>query len=120
MTARLAMLVGLCAWLGGSVAQLVHEAVVTHVVCPEHGEVLELDGQAKAARADASEIRSASPDLHEHACDFELVTFASTVPALAAWTGPAVPALDSHPLARAQAPRGPPLAYAPKTSPPSC
>jgi len=116
--ARAALLLGLLAWLGGSVAQMAHHVLVAHVVCAEHGEVVEADAHSTRAHVAAPELRSADADTPEHGCDFELATFTATVPT---FTGVAVAAdrvADSRPLTRARAPRVRPLAYAPKTSPP--
>ncbi len=91
----------------------VHETLVQHVICAEHGEVVELahDGPA--------EVAPDTDEEHEHGCGFELVPLeqADLTHAVAAMVDFA-PLRSSPVLARSLAPRGPPLAYAPKTGPP--
>ncbi len=121
---RCALLLGLMVWLLGSLAQQIHLAAVVHVVCADHGEVVEIDrGHAHAAVDD----RAAGPRLeapvdgpaHEHGCDLDdALRFALAAPD-ASHALPAPRALVQRRLSLpVGAPRGPPLAFAPKTSPP--
>ncbi len=115
---RLVALFAALSWLGGTVAQFAHAAIVQHVVCEEHGDVVEL-ADADAHIGDRVELSAPDRGDHGHGCDFEHVTFTvaslDVPPALV----PPVPlAPPEDPLVRATPPRGPPLAYAPKTSPP--
>jgi hypothetical protein len=119
--ARICLMVGLCAWVLGSFASALHELVVQHVVCAEHGELVEAGqgGDALVAHGGGPELRAPAPEpAHDHGCVYELVGFGGVPdrgPALAmtalSWPEPAL-------LAGAAGPRGPPLAVAPKTSPP--
>lgn len=121
--ARIALMVGLCGWVAGLFSSLIHEVLVEHVVCPEHGEIIELgDGTAHAeTTTDGPELfASDAPADHEHGCleeilmleGMQVVTLHLGVPTDLVWPAPPV-------LAIRQAPRGPPLSYAPKTSPPT-
>jgi len=121
-TAKLSLLTGLCAWLVVSFVAIVHEVVIQHVVCAEHGEVLELDTAIAtdiASKTAGPNIRAAGTDLaEEHGCAFEMVflehgVVGAPIPTLNAWSAP-----QAGFVATAHAPRGPPLAYAPKTDPP--
>ncbi|MDP6931660.1 MAG: hypothetical protein QGG40_02030 [Myxococcota bacterium] len=123
-TAKFSLLAGLFAWMIVSFVAMLHEVVVQHMVCAEHGEVLELDATATASKAGIDrtgpELRTARPDLAQaHGCVFELVVFEDTLnPVLArnvvelSHAGASIPVPLATPL-------GPPLAYAPKTSPPA-
>jgi len=99
-----------------------HEALVQHAVCAEHGEVVELDGEViSAAPANGPQLRALDlVDEHEHGCGFDLVLVDEVVisPAVDATAAAAV-LPEPGPMATPGTPRGPPLAYAPKTSPPS-
>lgn len=95
------------AWMGGLSAKLAHEITARHAVCEDHGQLVEDDGDA---------------DEHRHGCELAGLPSTGAAPEL---PGPPEDRLaaPAHPvvacwLARAHAPRGPPLAYAPKTSPP--
>ena len=119
---HVALLTGLFAWFVGSFAAVLHNVVVQHVVCAEHGELVELDAldnTVASAHASGPEIRSAAPDAaHGHDCMFDLVVFdGMTISDPSELVLPLVWSSTSL-LAIAEAPRGPPLAYAPKTSPP--
>lgn len=111
--ARLPLLLGLLAFLVASTGALLHDILVQHEVCDEHGEVVEIDPNADADEDHGDE------DEHDHDCSFEgLATLAtSELPTVD------LPRADLPPHAApdltAAAPRGPPLAFAPKTSPPA-
>lgn len=116
---RLVALLATLSWLGGSIAQLAHAALVQHVVCDEHGEVVELAEGAQHHDVDRVEIAVPDAEDHGHGCDFEHATFTAASLELPAAPVPAlVPVPTTNDLVRAAPPRGPPLAYAPKTSPP--
>ncbi len=111
------LMAGLLAWLLGALSIRVHQIQVMHAVCADHGEVIELT--EAPAQSDRDPARSA-PEAHDHDHGCPLDSLADdpgeqeeTVLPL-----PAVRASTVPLLARAQAPRGPPLSYAPKTSPP--
>ncbi len=117
---KIALTLGLCAWVLGSFASGLHYLLVQHVVCADHGELVELDhhdGPA-IALADAPEISAIGHAEHDHGCQDELIdrTGVTSAPWVAAH------ALGHKraplPMTGADSPRGPPLAYAPKTSPP--
>lgn len=98
-----------------------HEAVVHHVRCVEHGELIELAVHGPDVHQD-HHVPVAVPghvDRHDSHCTIDH----GLSSALGAANQPQVaqgPALTDSPVLRTAAPRGPPaLSYAPKTSPPS-
>lgn len=110
-------------WLATGNAALVHEYTVTHVWCAEHGEVVEQESRGVTASSSKETTASAGSkdgDHHDHGCglpggpphtdDLPIVLNPPTV-TFAPW--PTVAAVTCR------APRPPPLAYAPKTSPPA-
>lgn len=106
----------LLSWLGALGATQVHRYAVTHVVCEEHGEVVEIEAEA----AEEAVAKPAPGERHDHGCDLLGVGGPATVPEtprpfVAAETLPPPRPVAALPAA----PRGPPLAYAPKTSPPA-
>ena len=122
LAARICLVAGLFAWVLSSFHAVLHKLVVEHVVCAEHGEVVELahaDSDTVAAEAKGPEIRARAPaPEHAHGCLFELVVFDglevdSTSPPSTStlWAG-------LTPRVTLNTPRGTPLLYAPKTSPP--
>ena len=98
--ARAALLfMALLAWTMGLGARLVHRVEVTHVVCAAHGALMEL-GEESA----------------EGSTEVSAVALASAPPALGfPW---AFARAHDDRAARLPLARGPPLAFAPKTSPP--
>lgn len=124
--ARVFLLIGMCAWIAGSVASSIHHVVVQHAVCAQHGEVVEL-AHGEAVEFDDDVVASELPELraapatpvHDHGCSFDVGSLDGTevTPAemtslrLLVWP-------ETAPLPACQPPRGPPLGYAPKTSPP--
>lgn len=122
---RLFLTLGLFAWVSGSFASSVHTLLVQHVVCPDHGEIVELDPHEHTATnapesSDRTAISSSGPHGHpDHGCSDDLADRIG-VPGIA-WVAPYVH--TSRRVVDVQrgvdAPRGPPLAYAPKTSPPT-
>ena len=106
-------------------AQQVHEAVVQHIRCVDHGQLVEVDshGEHDALAATHTDT-DADPDApaddeHDQHCDLDL----SLAVALPTLTPPLIPHLsrwapDEQPPSLG-APRGPPLTWAPKTSPPT-
>ena len=122
---RLFLTLGLFAWVFGSFASGLHYILVEHVICADHGEVVELDRHGHTAMAtpessDQTAISSTGSHGHpDHGCSDDLADRIG-VPAIA-WVAPYVH--TSRRVADVQrgvdAPRGPPLAYAPKTSPPT-
>lgn len=122
IAARLALLLALVAWAGGQVASSVHRLQVLHVQCVEHGHTIERSladgGQAQARTAD--ELK-APPDCGEHSghCALHALPQVAHPPVVASLPPPPpVDGRDTLPWVSTWA-RGPPLAYAPKTSPPS-
>jgi hypothetical protein len=121
---RLVVLAAMLAWTGGQLAASLHKLETIHVRCAEHGHVIEIE-LATVAAADhvhpqQDELRAA-PDCqdHEQHCLHQLLPQTRLASAAAP---PPLPAL-AHPAslfaARQHDARGPPLAYAPKTSPPA-
>ena len=119
---RLLGLVAALAWVWSVCAGQLHELRAIHAVCAEHGHLV--DVSASPLDADAREDAPgptawAAAPIDDHGCRIEkLVPIEpSPVVLLRAVQRLAFPRVD--PLAARQAPRGPPLAYAPKTSPPA-
>jgi hypothetical protein len=121
--ARALLLVAMCAWVAGSFVASVHDVVVQHVVCAEHGEVFELGTEGSRVyqpETGGSELRPATPDpSHDHGCSFDVVFLdGMTVGLPAMFSLPFIHSPNFALLAIAEAPCAPPLVYAPKTSPP--
>ena len=120
---RVFLTLGLVAWISGSFASGLHYLLVQHVVCVDHGDVIELDSHGHEATVLVSsgiEISSTQQHGHpDHGCDEDLADRIG-VPTVA-WVAPhfrtAQHLLDVQ--RGVTAPRGPPLAYAPKTGPPT-
>ena len=114
-----ALLLAALAWMVCDALSEYHQLVVQHVVCPEHGELLELAQDGAQHGSGQHQVLPAS-GLSDHGHGCSLQGLPSPEGASAA------PNVVQHParitqaplLAQALAPRGPPLAYAPKTSPP--
>lgn len=109
-------------WLFSGVASGLHHLLVRHVVCADHGELVELDDEHAAAAAvpsEGPELRAVDHHDHDHGCDELLVDRLALPTAHAKPAHFLVLSWRSAPMTGAEAPRGPPLAYAPKTSPPS-
>ncbi|MCP4806372.1 MAG: hypothetical protein GY913_35225 [Proteobacteria bacterium] len=112
---RVLLLLSAVAWLVASFATTVHEIETQHVVCAEHGEVVEVHG----GEVIPDGVHVSAPDGHEHGCAFDLVG-EDTIELATASTAPLLlPSARSVLLDPSQAPRGPPLVDAPKTSPPA-
>jgi len=107
-------------WIGGTLNIQLHDALYTHVVCADHGVVEHgTEVHAEAADHDGTSITEEDASEHGEACPMQGVpSFAPTVPAAIASSAPMVSPTTPSPLVDPAAPRGPPLAYAPKTSPP--
>jgi hypothetical protein len=115
----LAMVVALVAWVGGATAFEEDEHASLHVDCFEHGQVEELRGSQveKAAPGAYSTDRDAG---RHHACEFAGCVMAAAPPPVAVVPSCfRVARIAAAVAVRPGAPRGPPLAYAPKTSPPA-
>ena len=117
--ARFTLLLGAVAWVLGWSASLVHQSVTVHVECEVHGDLVDVGHQGFVA-ADAHDVaKSLAPaDDHDHDCSLHALGVAR-VPLV---HGP-VAQVDrivrvDEPFPALNAPRGPPLRYAPKTSPP--
>ena len=120
--AKYSLLAGMCSWLVVSFVAMLHDVVIQHVVCAEHGEVLELEAVQTSATTDAMagpQARAAGEVLAEtHGCVFDLVCLDDAVVATFAPTISEVNPPIHAELANSATPRGPPLSYAPKTGPP--
>jgi hypothetical protein len=124
--ARLWLLLGLTSWLAAVGVQRVHELTVEHVRCVEHGEMHELEPIDQVAHASAH-THEAGPDLraedprvdHDHGCALDGALLWALASIASATAPEPPPALPQRYVVTAGAPRGPPLAYAPKTSPPA-
>lgn len=116
-------LLTLLAWVSTGSAALVHEYIVAHVICADHGEVVELapGHHDLTASADHPSLRDAplGSDHHDHGCALPAMPAPPDV--LPHFTMPAIHLIASWPtqaVVSLRAPRPPPLRYAPKTSPP--
>ncbi len=121
---RCFVLLGLFAWVATLLGSQLHHVFVQHTICAEHGEVLEVDssstGQVVVApeRVDGPVISAPEQDGHEDGCATDLVPL-EVVSATVSIAIPAVLAVSQGKRhLHSAAPRGPPLAFAPKTGPP--
>jgi hypothetical protein len=119
-----AFLVGLVGvvWAAGVGGSQLHSLLVSHVVCTEHGVVEHVPDRAEAGASSEAgpSIQSADRGAHGEDCGLNCVPN-SSIDLLPAPGAVAVVVTAAEPcvLVDAAAPRGPPLAYAPKTSPPA-
>lgn len=115
---RLVLLVGLVAWVLSTSAASVHEVVVRHAECHEHGETLDV-APSVSERDPTAQITANGATGHGHACAFEGLVLAGVVLHLPV-TRATFEVEARGPPARACAANlaSRPLAYAPKTSPP--
>lgn len=108
-------------WVAGASGSQLHELLYTHVMCAEHG-VLEHAPDGINASSDEDQgpsIRSADRSSHGEACPFQCIpSSAAVLPAPAAALAYVIEFVEPALIVHTAAPRGPPLAYAPKTSPP--
>ncbi len=113
-------------WVVGSVSMQLHDIFNAHVVCAEHGVVEHVELADGTAQADATAqhddgpaISAADTSDHGEACPLQGIPSFGPAIAQASLSGPPLVSwLPPDPLVVPGAPRGPPLAYAPKTSPP--
>jgi hypothetical protein len=114
--ARFTVLLGVFAWVTGWGASLVHQSVTLHATCEVHGDVVDVGHSASADRVAVKALDVAAD--HDHDCAFH---------ALGVARAPSLHTPVAHverevradaPWPDLDAPRGPPLRYAPKTSPP--
>lgn len=121
---RLLVLTALLAWTGGQLAASLHKLETVHVRCAEHGHVIEIE-LATVASADhvhpqQDELRAATDcGEHEQHCLHQLLpqtpqVQSQALPGLPQGSQPLLVVAATHHDAR-----GPPLSYAPKTSPPA-
>jgi hypothetical protein len=100
----------------------VHRLQVLHVQCVEHGHTIErsLTDGAQAQARTADELK-APPDCGEHSghCALHALPQVAEPPAVARLEPPPPVDLPVRTFHAATPARGPPLAYAPKTSPPA-
>jgi hypothetical protein len=122
-TGHVVLSVGLLAWLLGLVAAQVHDLRAIHVQCDQHGQIVELSLSAGPyAHADApSQDRVRGSNLEperDHGCVL-LGAVLFTGPTLSGMVPVATrERVERVTPPRQRAARGPPLVYAPKTSPP--
>ncbi len=116
---HLALVLTLLSWLAGITGGHVHALEVAHVRCADHGELMEWSGHGQTAGETTWISAPDAPAGHDHGCSLAQALDQGT-PVIA----PAAALLAA--IATAQAPTGPPLAppghplaYAPKTSPPT-
>jgi hypothetical protein len=109
-------------WVVGSSGTQLHAVLYTHVICAEHG-VVEHAADAAVATTSAHDegpsVRSADESAHGEACPFDCVpSSAALIPISAPALAYVITFAETSLVPLAGAPCGPPLAYAPKTSPP--
>lgn len=121
----------LLAWVISGTAALEHQYAVAHVWCAEHGELMELDRDRTSASASEGVTASASDGVtvselrvsaehHDHGCCLPgTATPTDELPVLLNPPVVSLPAWPAMAVTTTLAPRGPPLVYAPKTSPPA-
>jgi hypothetical protein len=120
--ARFAVLLGAVAWVSGWSASLVHHSLTVHVTCEVHGDLVDVGHAGPSvgvAERDHDVARALDvADDHDHDCALQALGVAR-IPAVA-WPSALSTRLErpDDPVPAERAPRGPPLAYAPKTSPP--
>jgi hypothetical protein len=117
----MALWITLAAWLGDAGAGLWHQHAVVHVRCVEHDQIEEIEG-ATVARAPSEGLSLWGLDATaaHRACDDVAVPCDTTPARLRAPLAPIAHGTVVHRIVRlGTAPRAPPLAYAPKTSPPA-
>lgn len=119
----LVLALGLLTWILGLTAQQVHQLLVVHVTCPEHGEVVELSSDDEpAAHAEQSGPSWQLPDGdldHDQVCGVPTLSLGGLASASVRSPLPQVVEFDHGLRPRQHLARGPPLAFAPKTSPPA-
>lgn len=105
-------------WAWSVLAGQVHGLRVVHFVCDDHRAVVEASSERQHAPRDAGVYAQQAEHGHDHGCPVQPLPSLPT-PALpaVAWFGLRW-VLASDPLPVAPPARGPPLEYAPKTSPP--
>ncbi len=110
-------------WVVGSMCVQLHEALYVHVMCAEHGVVEHVEsGQRVGPDGGEGPSLAVLPTAdHGEACtDHALPSVPPSLPGLIVSTAPTLALPAPAPLVDQGAPRGPPLGYAPKTSPPVC
>lgn len=118
LSARVALLLGLVAWLVASGAERVHAASAVHAVCAEHGETVEVAHGGDAG----TEMVASAPDpldAHDDGCVFDGVVLAAVQTLLLAAPERDRVASSEVRIPGVAGPRAPPLTFAPKTSPPA-
>lgn len=119
---RFALLLGAVAWVSGWSASLVHQSLTLHVTCETHGDVVDVGHGASFVSADDHhDVIGAldADDAHDHDCAFQALGLARIPHVAGVVAHVASFTRQDDPAPTIRAPRGPPLAYAPKTSPPS-
>jgi hypothetical protein len=134
--ARIAALIATVVWVFTTSAGAMHEIVVRHVRCAEHGELSEVRaghhgedhgrttrtpgaGASAGERADHGPVVTSGDAAHpDHGCAELLGSSDPTLPVLGVPPRSRMARPVGDPLCDPGAPRGPPLEYAPKTSPP--
>lgn len=108
-------------WLWSATANEVHHLVVKHVVCAEHGELSEVRSHGGSAVSDPGDHPTIVADdggHPDHGCGGFVADPDRAPTVIGAPRMYRAALVLSDPTCTPAAPRGPPLAYAPKTSPP--
>lgn len=119
--ARFLLALGLLAWIGVTWADQLHAYLVVHAICPDHGEIVELahgHGHVLSPHDGVSIGKADVSSEHDHGCASLLCQLDMALASKSQPPPTSVRPLISRPQWPTAAPRGPPLAWAPKTSPP--
>lgn len=118
-TTRVVLLAGLLAWVLGQWASLKHQIEVLHVRCAQHGELIEVAAEdaESALHAEVAQVSAPDAEEHEHGCHIPLQSDVH-LQVIKLTSSLSEPVYIAPVRGIPGAPRGPPLAYAPKTSPP--
>lgn len=119
--ARAVAFVAMVLWAGANTASGVHAYRVLHVVCSEHGELsdVQLTDGSDHGHAAKTATASAGAVAHPDHCAFAQLSIDRAPRAKAPGAALSEALVTSDPTVDPGIPRGPPLAYAPKTSPPA-
>jgi hypothetical protein len=119
---RVLGLLAAVAWVLSALAGQIHGLRTVHAVCLQHGELIDVPARQADAHADGDRSGPTAwlgaPD-DDHGCRIEVLVPLEPLPVVFVRAAHRLSFPLVDPLAAHEAPRGPPLAYAPKTSPPA-
>lgn len=112
------VLFALIAWVAGSFANGWHERAVKHIVCAEHGEVVEVGRSGADSAKYVATLGDAESGEHHDGCSLSDVFPPGALASLPSFDPPFFGVVAYNALSAADARVSGPLLYAPKTSPP--